>query len=62
MRARGDDTAVDVRSWHKPDKPTPLLNVRYRMMSGKHLLPASISGFDHIADIQAEPTIVGFRG
>ena len=26
--------------------PTPLLNVRYRVRSGKHLLAASISGFD----------------
>jgi hypothetical protein len=26
--------------------PTPLLNVRYRARSGKHLLAASISGFD----------------
>jgi hypothetical protein len=31
---------------HKTDKPTPLLNVRYRVNSGKHLLAASISGFD----------------
>jgi hypothetical protein len=36
----------DVRPWHKTDKPTPLLNVRYRVNSGKHLLAASISGFD----------------
>ena len=26
--------------------PTPLLNVRYRVRSGKHLLAASISAFD----------------
>ena len=32
--------------WHKTDKPTPLLNVRYRVNRGKHLLAASISGFD----------------
>jgi hypothetical protein len=28
------------------DKPTLVLNVRYRVSSGKHLLAASISGFD----------------
>ena len=32
--------------WHTTDKPTPLLNVRYRVSSGKHLVPAGISGFD----------------
>src|ERR1700738_2839040 len=36
-----------VAYWHKTDKPTPLLNVRYRVRSGKHLLAASISAFDH---------------
>jgi hypothetical protein len=34
------------RSWRNPDMPTPLLNVRYRARSGKHLLAASISAFD----------------
>ena len=37
--------------WHNPDMPTPLLNVRYRVRSGKHLLAASISAFD------LEPTL-----
>jgi hypothetical protein len=35
-----------VRKWHNPDMTTSLLYVRYRVMSGKHLLPASISAFD----------------
>ena len=34
------------RLWHNPDMPTPLLSVRYRVRSGKHLLAASISAFD----------------
>ena len=35
-----------VSCWHNPDMPTPLLNVRYRARSGKHLLAASISALD----------------
>src|SRR6202035_5971166 len=35
-----------VHTGHETDMPTPLLNVRSRVRSGKHLLFASISGFD----------------
>ena len=38
----------DFVHWHKTDKPTPLLNVRYRVNSGKHLLAASIPGLTHM--------------
>ena len=30
--------------------PTPLLNVRYRVRSGKHLLAAGFSGFDPLTE------------
>ncbi len=37
-----------VHTWHETDMPTPLRNVRSRGQSGKHLLAASISGFDAV--------------
>jgi hypothetical protein len=36
----------DVAFWHEAEMPKYLGNVRYWLNSGKHLLPASISGFD----------------
>jgi hypothetical protein len=54
----------DFRLWHNPEMTTSLLYVRYRVGSGKHLLPASISAFDptRTSIVQARDDLGSFQG